>query len=89
MVTAMVAWPSRSLMTLAGTPAAAAALRSQSARRLAEACQQVPPRQWWKAFAEAYPRLVNPRRPPTEPSYTEADADDKPDRSVAEDGRKR
>jgi putative hydrolase of HD superfamily len=34
----------------------AAALQSRSARRLAEVCQQVPPRQWWKAFAEAYPR---------------------------------
>jgi putative hydrolase of HD superfamily len=33
----------------------AAALKSSSARRLAEACQQVPPRQWWKAFAESYP----------------------------------
>jgi putative hydrolase of HD superfamily len=27
----------------------AAALRSESARQLGEACQQVPPRQWWKA----------------------------------------
>jgi putative hydrolase of HD superfamily len=34
----------------------AAALKSSSARRLAEACQQVPPRQWWKAFAESYPK---------------------------------
>jgi hypothetical protein len=34
----------------------AAALRSPSARRLAEACQQIPPRQWWKAFAESYPK---------------------------------
>jgi len=36
----------------------AAALQSRSARQLAEACQQVPPRQWWKAFAESYPRPV-------------------------------
>jgi putative hydrolase of HD superfamily len=34
----------------------AAALQSPSARQLAEACKQVPPRQWWKAFAESYPR---------------------------------
>jgi hypothetical protein len=33
-----------------------AALQSASARRLAEACQQVPPRQWWRAFAESYPK---------------------------------
>ena len=38
----------------------AAALQSRSARLLAEACQQVPPRQWWKAFAESYPRPVKP-----------------------------
>jgi putative hydrolases of HD superfamily len=44
----------------------AAALRSESARRLAAVCQQVPPRQWWKALAEAHPRLVNPGRQPTE-----------------------
>ena len=36
----------------------AAALQSPSARQLAEACQQVPPRQWWKAFAESYPKPV-------------------------------
>lgn len=52
----------------------AAALGSKSARQLAEACQQVPPRQWWKAFAEAYPRLVNPRRQPAEPSDAGMDA---------------
>jgi putative hydrolase of HD superfamily len=34
----------------------AAALQSHSARQLAEACQQIPPRQWWKAFAESYPK---------------------------------
>jgi putative hydrolase of HD superfamily len=45
----------------------AAALPSASARRLAEACQQVPPRQWWKAFAESYPKpLKTAGRPPTE-----------------------
>jgi putative hydrolases of HD superfamily len=66
----------------------AAALRTQSARRLAEACQQVPPRQWWKAFAEAYPRLVNPRRQPTKPSHAEADTESKPDRSAPEEVRK-
>jgi putative hydrolase of HD superfamily len=37
----------------------AAALQSRSARQLAEACQQVPPRQWWKVFAESYPRPAN------------------------------
>ena len=58
----------------------AAALHSPSARQLAEACQQVPPRQWWKAFAEAYPRLVNPRRQPTEPAHDHADAKGEPDR---------
>jgi putative hydrolase of HD superfamily len=46
----------------------AAALRSQSARQVADACQQIPPRQWWKAFAEAYPRLVNTERRPARPS---------------------
>jgi putative hydrolases of HD superfamily len=41
----------------------AAALRSSSARQLAEACQQVPPRRWWKAFAESYPKsLKTPSR---------------------------
>lgn len=66
----------------------AAALRSQSARQLAEACQQVPPRQWWKAFAESYPRLVNPRRQPTEPSDGGVDAEGGPDRSKPEEVRK-
>jgi putative hydrolases of HD superfamily len=50
----------------------AAALRSESARQLAEVCQQVPPRQWWKAFAESHPRPVKPSgeslRPTQEPS---------------------
>ena len=45
----------------------AAALQSPSARRLAEICQQVPPRQWWKAFAESYPKpLKSAGRPSTE-----------------------
>jgi putative hydrolase of HD superfamily len=45
----------------------AAALQSPSARQLAEACQQVPPRQWWKAFAESYPKpLKTTSRPPAQ-----------------------
>jgi putative hydrolase of HD superfamily len=45
----------------------AAALQSRSARQLAEACQQIPPRQWWKAFAESYPKpLKTTGRPSTE-----------------------
>jgi putative hydrolases of HD superfamily len=51
----------------------AAALRSKSAQQLAEACQQVPPRQWWKAFAESYPRLVNTRRQPGRQASSQAD----------------
>jgi putative hydrolases of HD superfamily len=43
----------------------AAALQSDSARQLAEACQQVPPRQWWKAFAESYPKPLKASRPST------------------------
>jgi putative hydrolases of HD superfamily len=66
----------------------AAALQSKSARQLAEACQQVPPRQWWKAFAEAYPRLVNPRRQPTEPAHDQADAKGEPDRPKPQEARK-
>jgi putative hydrolase of HD superfamily len=46
----------------------AAALQSTSARQLAEACQQVPPRQWWKPFAESYPRPLKASRPPTTPA---------------------
>jgi putative hydrolase of HD superfamily len=38
----------------------AAALQSPSAKQLAEPAQQVPPSQWWKAFAEAYPRRAAP-----------------------------
>jgi putative hydrolases of HD superfamily len=66
----------------------AAALWSKSARQLAEACQQVPPRQWWKAFAEAYPRLVNPRRQPTEPAHDQADTEGETDRSRPQEVRK-
>jgi putative hydrolase of HD superfamily len=65
----------------------AAALRSKAARQLAEACQQVPPRQWWKVFAEAYPRLV-PRRQPTEPTHDQADAEGEPDRPTPEEVHK-
>ena len=66
----------------------AAALRSESARQLAEACQQVPPRQWWKAFAEAYPGLVAPRRQPAAASQGEANSEGEPDRSRPEEARK-
>jgi putative hydrolases of HD superfamily len=66
----------------------AAALQSKSARQLAEACQQVPPRQWWKAFAEAYPRLVNPRQQPAESSDAGTTAEGEPDRSRPEEVRK-
>jgi len=43
----------------------AAALQSPSARQLAEACQQVPPRQWWKAFVESYPKPLRSSQPST------------------------
>jgi putative hydrolase of HD superfamily len=46
----------------------AAALQSSSARQLAEACQQIPPRQWWKAFAESYPRPLKASRPSITPT---------------------
>src|SRR5512132_1864695 len=59
----------------------AAALRSKSARRVAEACQQIPPRQWWKAFAESYPRLVNTDRRPARPSRRSDDRDAAADES--------
>jgi putative hydrolase of HD superfamily len=39
----------------------AAALRTVSAKRLAEACQQVPPSEWWRPFVEAYGRIPRPR----------------------------
>ncbi len=38
----------------------AAALQSTSARKLAQTCQEVPPREWWRVFAEAYPRALSP-----------------------------
>jgi putative hydrolase of HD superfamily len=38
----------------------AAALQSIFAKRLAEIARRLPPGQWWKAFADAYP---NPPRP--------------------------
>jgi putative hydrolases of HD superfamily len=51
----------------------AAALRSPSARQLAESCQQVPPSQWWRAFAEAYPgRAAGPGRRSPAPSPKDA-----------------
>ena len=34
----------------------AAGLRTESGRRLAEAAQQVPPKQWWKTFVENFGR---------------------------------
>jgi putative hydrolase of HD superfamily len=43
----------------------AAALQSPSARQLAEACQHVPPRQWWKAFVESYPKPLKVTRRPS------------------------
>jgi putative hydrolases of HD superfamily len=47
----------------------AAALQSPSARQLAEACQQLPPSQWWRALAEAHPgRAAGPGRRSPEPS---------------------
>ena len=66
----------------------AAALRSQSARRLAEACQQVPPRQWWKAFAESYPRLVNAERRPVRPAR-ESDTQDAPASEPSKEAHRR
>jgi putative hydrolase of HD superfamily len=38
----------------------AAALRTVSAKRLAEACQRVPPGEWWRPFVEAYGRTPRP-----------------------------
>jgi len=38
----------------------AASLRTVSAKRLAEACQQIPPGAWWRAFVEAYGRTWGP-----------------------------
>jgi len=39
----------------------AAALQSPTAKRLAELCQQVAPRDWWAAAAAAYPQAKRPR----------------------------
>ncbi len=42
----------------------AAGLHSQSARRLADACQQISPKEWWKPLNEAYAaHRVHPRNP--------------------------
>jgi len=38
----------------------AAALQTVSAKRLAEACQQIPPGEWWRPFVEAYGRTPRP-----------------------------
>ncbi len=38
----------------------AASLRTVSAKRLAEACQQIPPGEWWRPFVEAYGRTSAP-----------------------------
>ncbi|MGH2732082.1 MAG: HD domain-containing protein [Actinomycetota bacterium] len=35
----------------------AAALQSPSAKRLSEMARRLPPGQWWKAFADAYPNV--------------------------------
>jgi putative hydrolase of HD superfamily len=63
----------------------AAALQSRSARQLAESCQQVPPRQWWKAFAESYPRPFKtsgePLRPAEEPSSPSQPAPSEPEQA--------
>jgi putative hydrolase of HD superfamily len=63
----------------------AAALQSPSARQLAEACQQVPPRQWWKAFVESYPKplKVTRRRSAHDPSDQ-----DRPGSSEPEEARR-
>jgi putative hydrolases of HD superfamily len=42
----------------------AAALRTVSAKRLAEACQQVPPGEWWRTFVESYGRAPRPGTDP-------------------------
>jgi putative hydrolase of HD superfamily len=64
----------------------AAALQSPSARRLAEVCQQVPPRQWWKAFVESYP---NPLKVTRRPSAQDHSSDqDRPGSSEPEEARR-
>jgi putative hydrolase of HD superfamily len=44
----------------------AASIRTGSARRLAEACRTIPPRQWWKSFVDSYIRAVPEPHPPSE-----------------------
>ena len=65
----------------------AAALRSKSARQLAEACQQVPPRQWWKAFAESYPRPVKTSGESVQPAQEGSDRS-QPGASEPEEARR-
>jgi putative hydrolases of HD superfamily len=65
----------------------AAALQSRSARQLAEACQQVPPRQWWKAFAESYPRPVKASGESVRPAQDPSDRS-QPDPSEPEEARR-
>jgi putative hydrolase of HD superfamily len=65
----------------------AAALQSRSARQLAEACQQVPPRHWWKAFAESYPRPVKPSGETLWPAQ-EPSGRSQPDPSEPEEARR-
>jgi putative hydrolase of HD superfamily len=64
----------------------AAALQSASARRLAEACQQIPPRQWWKAFAESYPRPLKTAGRPSPGNRTSTRP--RPDSSEAEEAHR-
>jgi putative hydrolases of HD superfamily len=46
---------------------AAAALRTVSAKQLADACLHVPPRQWWKGFADKHYRCESQRATNTRP----------------------
>ncbi len=66
----------------------AAALQSASARQLAEACQQVPPRQWWKAFAESYPKPLKVSRPSTTPAQDQLSNQTRPGASEPEEARR-
>jgi putative hydrolase of HD superfamily len=50
----------------------AAALRTVSAKRLAEACQQVAPGEWWRPFVEAYGRPPKP----SQDTRSSADSED-------------
>jgi 5'-deoxynucleotidase YfbR-like HD superfamily hydrolase len=65
----------------------AAALQSSSARQLAEACQQVPPRQWWKDFAESYPRPVKTSPEAVQPDQEPSDRS-RPGTSAPEEVRR-